>query len=161
MTTYVTYYSETGNTEKIAKGIFDGVEKEEKELVKLSDIDSSKLEGSDLVFIGFPVHAGGLPKDVKSFMKGASSIKNVAIFCTHSSPREMKMVDGAIKAAEKIFKGNNSEIVGNFDCFGSVNVDSLLKMPMIKQSEEFWKNRPNDDDLKNAKDFGREISSKI
>ncbi len=161
MTTYVTYYSETGNTEKIAKGIFEGVEKGEKEIAKLSDIDSDKLKDSDLVFIGFPVHAGGLPKEVKSFMKGASSIKNVAIFYTHSSPKEMKMVNGAIKAAEKILKGNNAEIMGNFGCFGTVNVDSLLKLPMIKQSEEFWKDRPNEDDLKNAKEFGREISSKI
>lgn len=161
MTTYVTYYSETGNTEKIANEIFEGVEKSEKEMGKLDEIDNDKLKDSDLVFIGFPVHAGGLPKDVKSYMKEISSIKNVAIFCTHSTPKEMKMVDKAIKTAEKILTDKNAQLLGKFDCFGSVNVESLLKMPMIKQNEEHWKDRPNEDDFKNAKEFGREISSKI
>lgn len=161
MTTYVAFYSETGNTEKIASEIFEGIEKPEKEMVKLSELDEAKLKDSDLVFIGFPVHAGGLPKAVKTSLKDFSSIKNVAIFCTHSSPREMKMVDGAIKAAEKILNEKNANIIGNFDCFGEIKNQSLMNIPMIKQSEQFWKNHPNEDDLKNARDFGKDVSSKI
>ncbi|MDY6966291.1 MAG: flavodoxin family protein [Halobacteriota archaeon] len=157
----VTYYSETGNTEKIANEIFQGIESEDKDMAKLDGISPEKLMESELAFIGFPVQAGGLPRSVKSFMKEIPSINKVAIFCTHASPKEMKMVDGALNASEKILKGKDAEIIGIFDSPGEIKVDNLLKIPMIKQSEEFWKGHPDDEDLKNARDFGKEMSSKI
>lgn len=152
---YVTYYSETGNTEKVASAIFDTLD-EEKEIVKIENLGYDKLEESELTFIGFPVQAGGLPKKVRDFFKGICPIRGkIALFCTHASPREMGLVSSALKAAKKYLKDEDIEVVDDFDCLGEVKVEQLLKMPMIRDTEKYWRGHPDDKDEEKAKKWAR------
>lgn len=152
---YIIYYSETGNTKKIADAIFDGISKE-REIVKMEDFGYDKMEKSEITFIGSPVHAGGLPKTVKAFMKDLLSIEgSVALFFTHASPKDMGMVSGAIKAAEKYLKDKNIDVKSSFDCLGEVKAEQLMKMPMIKNTEKYWRGHPDDDDVESAKSWAR------
>ena len=51
MKALVTYYSQTGNTEKLARAIYDAIHFE-KELLPIKEVKSSK--GYDIIFVGIP-----------------------------------------------------------------------------------------------------------
>ena len=51
MKVLVTYYSETGNTEKVAKAIYDGIQRAEKEILPIEEVAS--VDVYDLIFCGF------------------------------------------------------------------------------------------------------------
>ena len=59
MKVLVGYMSKTGNTKKIAEAIYNEIEAE-KEIKSLEEVNS--LDGYDLAFLGFPVHAYGPDK---------------------------------------------------------------------------------------------------
>ncbi|MCJ7651570.1 MAG: flavodoxin domain-containing protein [Candidatus Lokiarchaeota archaeon] len=48
----VTYYSDTGNTEKIAVAIKNGLEEQEVDLIPVKEVDPTSLNSYDLVFLG-------------------------------------------------------------------------------------------------------------
>jgi flavodoxin len=50
----VLYYSETGNTEKVAKWIYGAINSDEKALVNIRS--DSCIPDADLYFVGFPIH---------------------------------------------------------------------------------------------------------
>ena len=85
MKALVTYYSETGNTEKLAQGIYDGIKEAEKDVIKIGELDG--VDGYDVVFIGFPVQSHGVPGKVAKFAKGLPKGTKVAFFATHGSLR--------------------------------------------------------------------------
>ncbi|MHA1256481.1 MAG: flavodoxin family protein [Promethearchaeota archaeon] len=49
----VTWYSGTGNTEKIAKAINEGITGHDVDLLPVNDVDPTSLNSYDLVFLGF------------------------------------------------------------------------------------------------------------
>ena len=60
----VIYYSQTGNTKKIAQAIHAGMSQleEQCDIARLKDIDPRNLAGYDLIGLGSPViHARELP----------------------------------------------------------------------------------------------------
>ncbi|MHA1455425.1 MAG: flavodoxin family protein [Promethearchaeota archaeon] len=68
----VCYFSNTGNTEKIARSIAEGLEGEDVELLKIEDGDPSNLKNYDLVVLGSGIYGGKLNKKVIDFMKNVS-----------------------------------------------------------------------------------------
>ena len=82
----MTYYSETGNTEKLARAIYDGIKWAVKGIVTVKE--APKVEHYDVIFCGFPVHASSVPPKVEPFLKGVDEGKMLAIFATHGSLRE-------------------------------------------------------------------------
>jgi len=66
MKVLVTYFSQSGNTEKIAKAICEeAAQTNEAELKKLEDITPEGVAEYDVIFIGSPLHAGSLAAPVK------------------------------------------------------------------------------------------------
>ena len=66
MKVLVTYFSQSGNTEKIAKAIFEeAAQANEAELKKLEDITPDEVAGYDFIFIGSPLHSANLAAPVK------------------------------------------------------------------------------------------------
>ena len=64
----ISYFSQTGNTEKIAKGIYEEISKaNEVDLKKLEDVGVGDFAGYEFIFIGSPIHAGNLAAPVKDF----------------------------------------------------------------------------------------------
>ena len=75
MKVLVTYFSKSGNTEKLAKAIYDGVErKAQKDILPLKEVQS--VDEYDLIFCGFPVHSSSIPVPVEKFIKN----KDIIIF---------------------------------------------------------------------------------
>ena len=72
MKVLVTYFSQTGNTKKIAEAIFDEIQTE-KEIKPLKDVEN--LESYDFAFIGFPVHGFGPTKKAADFIKKEDKVR--------------------------------------------------------------------------------------
>ncbi len=86
MNVLVTYFSQSGNTEKIAKAIYEEAAQANKaELKKLEDITPDDVAGYDFIFIGSPLHSGSLAAPVKECLGliQASSGQKIAGFITH------------------------------------------------------------------------------
>lgn len=77
--TLITYWSQTGNTRKIAESVFQGIP-DKKELKILSDVDN--LDDYGLIFIGFPIYNFEPVKQAKDFIQSRLSGKRIAIFMT-------------------------------------------------------------------------------
>ena len=87
MNVLVTYWSQTGNTRKIAQTIFDAINCN-KELKTFEEVDA--LDGFDLTFIGFPIMQFGPAKSAMTFIKSHAEGQNIALFVTHAMPTESK-----------------------------------------------------------------------
>uniref|UniRef100_UPI00356A887A flavodoxin family protein n=1 Tax=Desulfosarcina sp. TaxID=2027861 RepID=UPI00356A887A len=89
MKVLVTYFSQSGNTEKIAKAIYEEASQaNEADCKKLEDITPESVAGYDVIFLGSPLHAGSLAAPVKARLGQlqASSGQKMAGFITHMAP---------------------------------------------------------------------------
>jgi NAD(P)H dehydrogenase (quinone) len=71
VTVLVTYYSVTGNTEKMAKGVVEGakaVSGTSVILKRVGEVAGNDLLSSDAVIVGSPVHFGNMSGEAKSFL---------------------------------------------------------------------------------------------
>jgi menaquinone-dependent protoporphyrinogen IX oxidase len=69
MKVLVTHFSQTGNTEKVAKAIQEeAAQANEVELKKLEEISPGDVADYDFIFLGSPLHAANLAAPVKEFL---------------------------------------------------------------------------------------------
>jgi len=167
MKVLVTYFSQSGNTEKIAKSICE-------EAAKVSDADLKKLEELtpdmvaeyDCIFMGSPLHSGSLAAPIKECLSvlKATSGQQMAGFITHMAPvypeQDMDAFAEPMKAA---CKEKGIEFKGCFDCQGflaesmhgpvqkKLNMEDDQWAEVVKQMT----GRPNQQDVDNAKAFVR------
>ena len=69
ITVLVAYHSQTGNTEKLAKAVAEGVgESEDAEAVvrKVGEVTKADLERADAIILGSPVHIGDVAVEVRT-----------------------------------------------------------------------------------------------
>jgi flavodoxin I len=162
MNALVTYYSQTGNTEKLARAIYDAIHFE-KELLPIQDVGDSR--GYDIIFVGFPVQAHSAPSAVHSFLKKLPEGQPIALFCTHGSIRGGHLPKQAIEHA--IGLASRAKVLGTFGVRGRVNpkiIDSLIKMLEHKAWAEEAQgaiDHPTDADLTDGKEFTKGILAKI
>jgi len=161
------YYSSTGNTEKIANAIHEGLGADST-LVPIKDADPASLKDYDLVVLGSGIYGGKFHKDVMSFMKtaGETLAPKFALFCTHNQP---KVSEKGLKRIIGTIEKSGSEIVGMFDCAApnlGIPAETVAKMMETmppdrrKQAEEYnerIKNKPDAEDLENAKAFAKSL----
>ena len=104
MKAVIVYWSKSGNTEKVARAIQEGLQETgaDVSLMRVEDAGDVDLYGYDLVCIGFPSYRWSPPKPMDAFLNdkfeahrkqgrvkaGAPKIagKNALIFCTYSGP---------------------------------------------------------------------------
>jgi flavodoxin I len=163
----ITYFSQTGNTEKIARAILDELSGEHQ--VDEAGIDALVPDDAaayDLVFVGSPCHAGDLTGPAKSFLIGLPQQGAFALagFITHaSSVYEQVGFEKCITTFETISKGKEIPFLGCFDCQGYLSPDI---QPFVKKarnaSDEEWDGiiqamtgHPDAGDEKNARQFAR------
>jgi len=169
MKVLVTYFSQTGNTEKIARAICEEASQaNEAELKKLEDVSNDDLSGYDFIFIGSPIHAGNLAGPIKEFLGGvqANPGQKMAGFITHFAPAYPEQaMDKFTEPITTACQEKGIEYMGSFDCQGELT-ESLHEM--VKKgrnlSDEEWEGmvkqmtgRPNDEDVAKARRFAREV----
>lgn len=158
MKVLVTYYTQTGNTEKVARAIYDGLTMDK---VILPAAEAKSRDGYDLVFCGFPVQAHSVPGKMADFIKGLPKGQKVAFFATHGSLRGGQLPRQAFESAAGL--AINLKVLGQFGCRGKVDakiIEALMKKPEhqawaeVAQSAE---GHPDAADLKDARLFAQEI----
>ncbi len=169
MKVLVTYFSQSGNTEKIARAIYgEAAQNNDADLKKLADITPEEVAGYDVVFIGSPLHSGSLAAPIKECLGviQPSSGQKLAGFITHMAPaypdQDMEAFAEPIKAA---CQENGIEYAGCFDCQGFL-AESMhaAVQKKLNMSDEQWAEmvkqmtgRPNEEDMANAKACAKEV----
>ncbi|MDP1993001.1 MAG: flavodoxin family protein [Syntrophales bacterium] len=161
MKALVTYYSQTGNTEKLARAIYDAIHFD-KELLRIQDVKSSK--GYDIIFVGFPVQAHSVPAAVHPFFKNLPDKQPIALFCTHGSIRGGHLPKQAIEHA--IGLASRAKVLGTFGVRGKVN-PKVIDALMTTLQHQAWAeeaqgaiDHPTDADLADGKTFAKGILAK-
>ncbi|HBH87458.1 MAG TPA: hypothetical protein DDY17_07650 [Syntrophaceae bacterium] len=162
MKALVTYYSQTGNTEKVAHAIYEAIHME-KELKPIKDVEN--IKGYDIVFCGFPVHAHSVPGKALSLFKLLPVSQKIAFFSTHGSLRGGQLPKQAFEHA--IGLASKAKVLGHFGCQGKVDnklIDTLMKQLEHKAwAEEALsaEGHPDQHDLADAKKFAEEMLAKL
>jgi flavodoxin len=164
MKTLVAYFSQTGQTKKVAEAIYESIEGD-KELKELSQVDG--LEGYDLSFIGFPIIAFGPAKDGKDFLEQHAAGRKIALFITHAAPEDQEGVDAWLDKCREA--AASADLVGFFDCQGELAeaiANVLLKSddPMMRSFGERRPEtlgQPDAACLQRAGEFARETMGKL
>lgn len=132
----IRYYSRGGNTKKVAEAIGKAIN------IEAKTTDEPLKEDVDILFLGSAVYAYGLDEHIKTFIKNIDvKVGKVVNFSTAAAIKSTykhikKLLDAkGIKLAEEEFYCRGS--------FGPVH-----------------KGHPNDEDLKKAAGFAKEIIKK-
>ena len=172
MKVLVAYFSQTGNTEKVAKAIQkEATQGNEVELKKLEEVNPGDIATYDFVFLGSPLHAANLAAPVKEFLGNiqAGSDQKMAGFITHSAPAYPEQaMDGFTEPIKTACQEKGIEYKGCFDCQGFLT-ETLHEM--IKKSQnltdEQWADRvkqmsghPDTKDVEKAKAFVKRVLKK-
>jgi len=169
----ITYLSQTGNTEKVAKAIYEEASPtHEVETKKLEEISPENVSGYDFLFIGSPIHAGNLAGAVKDFLGRLQTPSGgkLAGFLTHAGsayPGQImsKFTEPFKTACEK----NGLAYLGCFSCQGFLNpaIHDMVKKGQNLNDEQ-WAERvkqmtghPDAEDLNKARAFAKEVLAKI
>jgi ferredoxin len=149
MKSIVIYYSQTGNTKKIAKAIHAGMSQtgEQCDIARLKDVDPTDLVSYDLIGLGSPViHARELP-NVTKFINSMKSVdgKHAFAFCTHGAIPGYYLASVVPALIQK-----GLIVIGWGDWFTSA-YHPIIPKPY------FTDGHPDAIDLKGAEDFGREM----
>ena len=165
----ISYFSQSGNTEMIAKAIYEEASQNHTiETKKLELVNAGDLSGYDIVFIGSPIHVGSLAEPVKDFLNRLQwpSGQKLAGFVTHAGPAYPEQIMNKFtEPFQATCEKNALKYLGCFCCQGFLN---QALHAMIKKSQnltdEQWVERvkqmtghPDADDLAKAKAFTREV----
>lgn len=162
MKALVTYYSETGNTKKLAQAIYEGIERAEKEIVPLAEVKDTA--DYDVVFFGFPVHSHSVPGKAESFLKSIGEGQKLALFATHGSLRGGELAITAFYYAMSLVP--KVQVIGTFGCRGAVK-PSVIEALMKKLEHQAWameaqsaSGHPDDADLEDGKEWAKWMMGK-
>lgn len=165
----VAYFSQSGNTEKIAEAIWvEASQTNKAELKKIEDLAAEDVFGYDFIFIGSPLHSANLAAPVKAFLKSIQAVsgQKMAGFITHFAPVYPDQdINGFTEPIITACKEKGIEYKGCFDCQGAL-IESLhtAVQKKLNLSDGQWADmvkqmtgHPNKEDMEKAKAFAKEV----
>jgi flavodoxin len=152
----VTYYSQTGNTKKIAEAIYEVLP----EIKEIKPIDEAqKIEDYNLIFVGFPIFSHSVPFKVEKFLKAIPKRKRIALFSTHGaltgSPLSREAIESAVALAPQ------AKVISTFSCRGKVSLEALEVLSRSPEHQAWTdmaasaSGHPTGEDLEEARAFAR------
>jgi len=149
MQSIVIYYSQSGNTKKIARAIHTGMSQAAGQchIVTVKEADPNDLGGYDLIGLGSPVWMGGLTPNMRIFLESIPKQEGNHIFSfnTHGVMPELYFPSVVRKLRAKGFT-----VIGMGDWYGSVHFQTA-------PTPYFTDGHPDEIDLREAEEFGREM----
>jgi flavodoxin len=146
MKSLIVYYSESGNTEKVAKAIAKVIAGDIK---RVEETKPGELADYDLIFIGTPVHGSRPAKKIENFLGELPKLsgKKAAAFCTTHI--------GGDKTTFQIIKEKLEKkgiiFIDSFSCLGWSRLVGNVG-PRI-----FNIGHPNSEDLRKAVEFAKKV----
>ena len=179
----IAYFTETGNTEKIARVIYEEVlsQGHEAHLKSIADIASDSFDAYDLVFLGSACHSADLAEPVKMILETITKSPSfkLAGFATHATvtpqggerERELyeKWAGRCVESFERTSQEKEIVLLGYFSCQGAPSppIEEFIHREILPDEDEWQtylakvKNHPNEEDLDQAKAFAREVLSRL
>jgi ferredoxin len=149
MKSIVIYFSQTGNTEKVARAIQAGITQvtAQCDLQEMRDTNPLRLKDYDLIGLGSPVF-GGCPKNVLQFARRLRFVggKHAFAFCSHGTAHQ-----GFYPSLYPALEDRGLTVIGSADWYGDCY---LLHMPQPYLTA----GHPDAIDLEEAEAFGREMA---
>jgi flavodoxin/ferredoxin len=144
----IIYFSQSGNTKKMAYAAREGIHKAmgQCHIVPITRLDVRDLVGYDLIGVGSPCWLG-VPFHVERLINTipALSDKHAFTFCTHGAKGERFLPEMV-----RLLMKKGLTVIGTRDWYCSVN-HPLIPKPYLTDGH------PDEIDLQEAKNFGREM----
>ena len=178
----IVYFSQTGNTAKIARAICEAVLSQgHKAILKqVDEITAESLNDYDLVFLGSTCHDTDLAKPAKQLLEqiGDSSPFRLAGFVTHAthiperSERARELFEtwagNCVRTFERMSEEKHIAFLGYFHCQGapSLPIEAFIHNTIITNDDEWAaysadvRGHPDKADLKKAKEFAQQVLNK-
>lgn len=159
----LTYSSLTGNTKKVADGIFEVLDKSITTYLPMNEIEDpeSFVGNFDLILIGCWVDKGMPNKEAIEFIQKLKN-KKVGIFMTLGASPESKHAHETMEKSVELIEKNGNTVVAKFICQGKINeklIEFFKTLPpehphalteeKLKRYELAAKH-PNEEDIKKA-----------
>jgi ferredoxin/flavodoxin len=148
----IVYLSYTGNTKQIAEAIYRGMSMwmDQCDMVRLRKTDPKDLIGYDLIGIGSPVRLGKMPAELREFIAGMNSLEGTHcfVFNTHAALPVDFMRESVTALREK-----------GLVVIGFKNWYCAVYLPYVPKPY-FTDGHPDEIDLIEAEDFGREMAER-
>jgi flavodoxin len=170
MKVLVVYYSETGNTEKIAKAIYEEASKaHETHLKRVDEITIDSLNDYDIIFLGSACHSTDLSAPIKKILDAIPNLPTfkLAGFFTHATSSEgfNRWACKCISSFQKTSKEKKIDFKGYYNCQGAPSppIQEFIKREIITSPDEWTKyikevmKHPTIEDLHKAREFTRDI----
>jgi flavodoxin I len=171
----IAYFTQTGNTEKIAEAIHEEVlsKGNEAHLKRINEVTAEELNGYDLVFLGSACHHADLAKPVKRILDeiAQSPPFRLAGFVTHATytpeggerQREKyeEWAGRCIQSFERVSQEKQIKWCGYFHCQGAPSppIEAFIHREIVTDENE-WKEyvaevrkRSNKEDMEKAREF--------
>jgi flavodoxin I len=182
MRVLVTYYSETGNTEKVGRAIYEATQAEghEAELEPVDQVRADRLSEYDLVFLGSACHSADLARPVKELLDRVppSPALKLAGFVTHATvmpeggewQHEMhdRWASKCVLSLEGFATSKQVDLLGYFGCQGAPSppVETFIHNTIVTDDAEWEaylvevRKHPTQEDLEEAAAFARDVLAK-
>ncbi len=145
----VVYFSQSGNTKKIAHAIYNGIRPftEQCHICRIDRMNTEKLADYDLIGIGSPCW-NGVPFHVEKILKGMIPLpgKHAFTFCTHGV-----MGFRFLPNIVRLLTEKGMVVIGSRDWYCSV-YHPLIPKPYLTDGH------PDAIDLEEAEEFGRKMA---
>jgi len=149
MKVLIIYFSQTGNTKKIAKKIQEGIIESgnECEIVNILKINLEQIKNFDLIGFGTPTFFYREPINIKRFLQNLEDIigKHCFLFCTHGSQIGNTFY---YMKEELVSKGYN--VIGTYDTYSNASIQ-FYPTPWHTAGH------PDEIELEEAIEFGKNI----
>ena len=178
----VTYFSETGNTKKIAEAIGEEARAggHEASVKVVGEVDEDQMRDCEVLFVGSTCHSSDLAAPVKQFLSripDAAKFK-LAGFVTHSTvipdgdARQKELYERWAGKCPITFetaaKEKGIDLVGFFNCQGAPSppIEEFIRRAVIpndKEWEEYIaeaRKHPTSEDVAAARAFARDVLNK-
>jgi flavodoxin len=175
----VAYFTQTGNTEKIAEAIYGEIRSQGKavDLERIDNLTPERLNDYDLVFLGSACHDSDLALPVKGLLEkiAPGSRFKLAGFVTHSTytpeggDRQRELYEAwagrCVRSFERASQEKGIEWCGYFSCQGapSLPIEVFIHHEIVTDAEEWEtyvaevRKHPNEADKEKAREFARGV----
>ncbi|MGC9796599.1 flavodoxin family protein [Fervidobacterium riparium] len=116
----ITYSSSTGNTKKVAEGVFSSLSEKftDVELKRVNEVDN--IDEYDIIILGCWIDRGLPNAESKRFIETMRN-KNVGFFITLSARLESQHAKDALEKTEELLQANGNKVFARYMCLGRLN----------------------------------------